>query len=133
MADWLGLNGEICVVTGGGGRATGAGCAEVGAAGVALLDNNLANAQASAEKMRAQGARAIAIQCDIADAASVRDAANKVAAELGPVDVLVNAVIFLASQRARYITGQEILVDGGVSHSLMGRMPRSGFEPGGNA
>lgn len=270
MTDWLGLSGKICVVTGGGGgigRATGTGLADVGAAGVALLDNNLANAEASAEQVRAKGARAIAIQCDIADSASVRASADRVAAELGPVDVLVNnagilragplaslaeaewhalmnvnltgyllcaqafgagmrergrgalvhiasiaatnpqpwsgaysvskagvhmlsrqlayewgphgvrsnvvspamvrtpmsesfyttpgvtearsamaplraisapvdianAVIFLASQRASYITGQEILVDGGVSHTLMGLMPRPGFEQGGNA
>jgi len=270
MSDWLGLQGKICVVTGGGGgigRATGVGFAEVGAAGVALLDNNLANAEISAEQVRATGARAIAVQCDIADAASVRAAADCVAADLGAVDVLVhnagilragplstiaeaewhalmnvnltgyllcaqafgavmrergrgalvhiasiaatnpqpwsgaysvskagvhmlsrqlayewgphgvrsnvvspamvrtpmsesfyitpgvtearsalaplraisasidiaNAVIFLASQRASYITGQEILVDGGVSHALMGLMPRPGFGQGGNA
>jgi NAD(P)-dependent dehydrogenase (short-subunit alcohol dehydrogenase family) len=270
MTDWLGLQGKICVVTGGGGgigRATGVGFAEVGAAGVALLDNNLANAEESAAQVRAKGVRAIAVQCDIADAASVRAAADRVAAELGVADVLVNnagilragslatiaeadwhalmnvnltgyllcaqafgagmrergrgalvhiasiaatnpqpwsgaysvskagvhmlsrqlayewgphgvrsnvvspamvrtpmsesfyttpgvtearsalaplraisyptdianAVVFLSSQRASYITGQEILVDGGVSHALMGLMPRPGFEQGGNA
>ncbi len=270
MTDWLGLNGKICVVTGGGGgigRATGIGLAEVGAAGIALLDNNLANAEESAAQVRAKGARAIAMQCDISDAAAVNAAADKVAAELGAVDVLVNnagilragplatiseaewhalmnvnltgyllcaqafgagmrdrghgalvhiasiaatnpqpwsgaysvskagvhmlsrqlayewgphgvrsnvvspamvrtpmseafyvtpgvtearsalaplraisapidianAVIFLASARASYITGQEILVDGGVSHALMGLMPRPGFEQRGNA
>ena len=270
MTDWLGLKGRICVVTGGGGgigRATGVGFAEVGASGVAFLDNNLANAEASAEEARAKGARAIAVKCDISDAASVHVAAEKVASELGHVDVLVNnagilragplaslsesewhglmnvnltgylfcaqafgegmrargrgslihiasiaatnpqpwsgaysvskagvhmlsrqlavewgphgvrsnvvspamirtpmsesfyttpgvtearsamtplraisapvdianAVVFLASDRASYITGQEVLVDGGVSHSLMGLMPRPGFEANSNA
>lgn len=270
MSDWLGLRGKICVVTGGGGgigRATGLGFAEVGAGGVALLDTNLANAEESAAQVRAKGVRAMALACDIADAAQVRAAAEKVAAELGAAEVLVNnagilrpgaladvteaewhalmnvnltgyllcaqafgagmrergrgalihiasiaasnpqpwsgaysvskagvlmlsrqlayewgphgvrsnvvspamirtpmserfyttpgvtearsamaplraisapvdianSVVFLASARASYITGQEILVDGGVSHALMGLMPRPGFDNRSNA
>jgi len=270
MTDWLGLKGKICAVTGGGGgigRATGLGFADVGVAGVALVDNNLANAEESAAQVRAKGVKAIAVQCDISSEASVKAAAAKVASELGTADVLVNnagilragplatlseaewhglmnvnltgyllcsqafgagmlergkgalihiasiaatnpqpwsgaysvskagvhmlsrqiavewgpegvrsnvvspamirtpmsesfyttpgvtearsalaplrtisapvdianAVVFLASDRASYITGQEILVDGGVSHAIMGLMPRPGFESGSNA
>lgn len=43
-----------------------------------------------------------------------------------PEDV-AEAALFLASDRARYITGQEILVDGGLSQALMGLVPRPGY------
>ena len=40
---------------------------------------------------------------------------------------LADAALFLASPRASYITGQDILVDGGLSQSLMGLVPRPGY------
>lgn len=44
-----------------------------------------------------------------------------------PADV-ASAVVFLASPRAAYINGQELLVDGGLAQALMGFVPRPGFE-----
>jgi NAD(P)-dependent dehydrogenase (short-subunit alcohol dehydrogenase family) len=41
-----------------------------------------------------------------------------------PAD-LAQTVIFLASERADYINGEEIAVDGGVSSTLMSRVPRA--------
>lgn len=43
-----------------------------------------------------------------------------------PVDI-ANAVLFLASERAGYINGTELLVDGGMSTVLMDMVPRPGF------
>lgn len=46
---------------------------------------------------------------------------------IGTPEDMANAALFLASDRASYITGQEIVVDGGLSQSLMGLVPRPGF------
>lgn len=42
-------------------------------------------------------------------------------------DDMAEAALFLASPRASYVTGQEILVDGGLSQGLMGLVPRPGY------
>jgi NAD(P)-dependent dehydrogenase (short-subunit alcohol dehydrogenase family) len=44
-----------------------------------------------------------------------------------PSDI-AETVLFLASDRASYISGQEILVDGGLTQSWLGMIPRPGFE-----
>jgi NAD(P)-dependent dehydrogenase (short-subunit alcohol dehydrogenase family) len=44
-----------------------------------------------------------------------------------PEDI-AGAVLFLASDRAGYISGQEILVDGGLTQAWLGLIPRPGFE-----
>lgn len=40
---------------------------------------------------------------------------------------MADVALFLASDRAGYVTGQDIVVDGGLSQVLMGLMPRPGF------
>ena len=44
-----------------------------------------------------------------------------------PSDI-ARAVVFLASEKAEYINGQELIVDGGLAQTLMGFVPRPGFE-----
>lgn len=44
-----------------------------------------------------------------------------------PSDI-AGIVLFLASDHARYISGQEVLVDGGLSQNFMGLIPRPGFQ-----
>lgn len=43
-----------------------------------------------------------------------------------PAD-MADVALFLASERASYVTGQDIVVDGGLSQSLMGLVPRPGY------
>ncbi|MFT4149924.1 MAG: SDR family oxidoreductase [Paracoccaceae bacterium] len=44
----------------------------------------------------------------------------------GPGD-MADVALFLASDRAGYVTGQDIVVDGGLSQSIMGLVPRPGY------
>ncbi len=85
----LPLAGQVAVITGAGG-AIGAATADVFAtagAEVALLD---LDAGAAAERAKAIGGSAIAIACDVTDAASVRAAFDRVVAAFGGVDLLVS-------------------------------------------
>lgn len=40
---------------------------------------------------------------------------------------MADVALFLASDRAGYVTGQDIVVDGGLSQALMGLVPRPGY------
>jgi NAD(P)-dependent dehydrogenase (short-subunit alcohol dehydrogenase family) len=44
-----------------------------------------------------------------------------------PADI-ANAVVFLASERSDYITGEDIVIDGGFTRTMMSTIPRPGFE-----
>lgn len=46
---------------------------------------------------------------------------------IGTPEDMADAALFLASDRASYINGQDIVVDGGLSQTLMGLVPRPGF------
>ena len=83
------LAGQIAVITGAGGTIGGATAKAFAAAGadVALLDVNLAAAMAQA---KAIGGGAIAVSCDVTDAASVNAAFEQVVAAFGGVDIAVS-------------------------------------------
>ncbi len=44
---------------------------------------------------------------------------------LGKVEDIAEAVWYLASGNARYVNGHQLVVDGGVCHSLLRALPRS--------
>jgi NAD(P)-dependent dehydrogenase (short-subunit alcohol dehydrogenase family) len=46
---------------------------------------------------------------------------------------MADAILFLASDRASYVNGEEIIVDGGYANMLMNLVPRPGFEGKSNA
>ena len=50
------------------------------------------------------------------------------AGRVGAPEDIAQAVVFLASDRAAYISGQEIAVDGGFTQMLMSLIPRAGYE-----
>jgi NAD(P)-dependent dehydrogenase (short-subunit alcohol dehydrogenase family) len=43
---------------------------------------------------------------------------------LGTIEDIANAVLWLASDEAAYITGHQLVVDGGVAHSVLLQLPR---------
>ena len=50
------------------------------------------------------------------------------AGRIGQPQDIAEAVLFLASARAAYITGDEVTVDGGFTRGIMGLIPRPGYE-----
>jgi len=62
----------------------------------------------------------------VGDVAQRRDAAVPVGRVAKPADI-ADVVTFLASDRARYITGADLVADGGFSQTLMSSVPRPGF------
>lgn len=83
---------DVALVTGGG-RGLGAifalRLAEEGLA-VAITGRDPATLDASAERLRALGVPVVAAPADVSDPAAVADLVERVTAELGPVDLLVN-------------------------------------------
>jgi len=59
--------------------------------------------------------------------AARRDAAIPLRRVAGPADI-ADVVTYLASDRARYVTGADITVDGGFATTLMGTIPRPGYD-----
>lgn len=83
---------RVAIVTGGA-RGIGAGVSRrLSADGfaVAVLDRDEPGAKATAERIAADGGRAIGVGVDVADAESVSAAVDRVVAELGEPTVLVN-------------------------------------------
>jgi NAD(P)-dependent dehydrogenase (short-subunit alcohol dehydrogenase family) len=56
-----------------------------------------------------------------------RRSAMTPAKRIGRPQDMADAALFLASDRASYITGQELIVDGGLSQTLMSLVPRPGY------
>ncbi len=96
MSDYLeqlfGLNGKVAALTGGGGILCGSMAKALGKLGVkcALLDIFQDKAEAVAKEVRATGAEAIAVKCDVLDKASSDAACAEVVKKFGTVDILIN-------------------------------------------
>jgi NAD(P)-dependent dehydrogenase (short-subunit alcohol dehydrogenase family) len=87
------LDGRVAAVTGGSsglGAAMAKGLAQAGAA-LAILDVNDEGAERTVATIREQGGTAEALPCDVTDKRAVDEVADRVVAELGRVDVLVNS------------------------------------------
>jgi NAD(P)-dependent dehydrogenase (short-subunit alcohol dehydrogenase family) len=96
MSEYLeqlyGLRGKVAALTGGGGVLCGTMAKALGRLGVkcALLDIFEDKAQAVANDVKALGAQAIAVKCDVLDKASCDAAARTVVETLGGCDILIN-------------------------------------------
>jgi NAD(P)-dependent dehydrogenase (short-subunit alcohol dehydrogenase family) len=91
--DLLDLGGQAALVTGAGqgaGRGIALMLARHNAGGVAVNDYVLERAEAVATEIEALGVRAVAVQADVGDHASVAAAFSKARASLGPITILVN-------------------------------------------
>src|ERR1041385_7332642 len=87
------LDGEVAVVIGGGGVLAGAmaeGLARAGAS-LAIAGRTLANAEARANVIVAQGGQAIGIACDATRKSDLQAALDTVLQRFGHVDILINA------------------------------------------
>src|SRR5579864_4180077 len=83
---------EVVVITGasaGVGRATAREFGRHGAS-VGLISRNQDRLEAAKKEIDQSGGRALVLPLDVADAAAVENAAQKVEAELGPIDIWVN-------------------------------------------
>jgi NAD(P)-dependent dehydrogenase (short-subunit alcohol dehydrogenase family) len=80
------------VITGGGGVLCGTMAKALGKAGakIAVLDLVEAAARKVANEINAGGGMAIAVTCDVLDKESIVSGKERITAELGPVDVLIN-------------------------------------------
>lgn len=90
--DLFDLSGKVAVVTGGnGGIGLGmaTGLARAGAT-LALVGRNAAKSAQAVASLEALGAKAIAVEADVTDEAQVTAMADRVAAELGRLDILIN-------------------------------------------
>ena len=86
------LSNQVAVVTGAGrgiGRAIALKFAAAGA-DIVCVSRTVENSEKVAAEVRALGRRAWALAVDVADAAAVAGAAEKISAEPGQVDILVN-------------------------------------------
>jgi NAD(P)-dependent dehydrogenase (short-subunit alcohol dehydrogenase family) len=56
-----------------------------------------------------------------------RRAAVTASRRIGEPQDIADAALFLASPRASYINGTEVIVDGGMANMLMDMVPRPGY------
>jgi NAD(P)-dependent dehydrogenase (short-subunit alcohol dehydrogenase family) len=122
------LDGKVAIVTGAGGRgnsigrAYATGLAAAGAS-VVTVDLNGDGAAAVAAEIVEAGGRAIGVQADIADRASVEAMAARAIAEFGGIDILVNNAALMVE-----ISGTPILemkpeaIDRTLSVNLIGAL-----------
>jgi NAD(P)-dependent dehydrogenase (short-subunit alcohol dehydrogenase family) len=92
MKNMFDVSGKVIVITGGGGVLCGtmAKALAEGGAKVAVLDLVEVSAALVAHEIRSAGGTAIPVQCNVLDKASIEQARDKVIAEFGRVDVLIN-------------------------------------------
>ena len=98
----LNLTGSVALITGassGIGAATAVTLADLGARVAIGYHRNKAGAEATRDRIVAAGGTAIAVSADVRRADEIRALVDRAAAELGPIDVLVNNAGSLVARR----------------------------------
>ena len=92
MSNLFDLKDKTIVITGGGGVLCGTMATVLAEAGakVAVLDLLEAAAAKVADKINTAGGQAIAVKCNVLDKASLQTAREKINAEFGKIDILIN-------------------------------------------
>jgi 3-oxoacyl-[acyl-carrier protein] reductase len=93
MLNYMDLTGRVALVTGassGIGAATAAVLAELGARVAIGYYHNEKGAEEVRDAVLLEGGKAIAIRADVRQAAEIRPMVERVAEELGPIDILIN-------------------------------------------
>ena len=101
---------KIVVVTGAGAGVGRAVVTEFAKNGydVALLSRDPDRLERAAYETRRHGVRALAVPTDVADAAAVEAAADRVEQELGPIDVWVNVAFLTVFAPVAELTAEEV-------------------------
>src|SRR5690606_9318342 len=103
------FNAKVVVVTGasaGVGRATAIAFGRHGAS-VALLARGSDGLEEAAREVSQAGGRALVIPTDVADASQVDAAADRIVAELGPIDIWVNSAMVTMFSGFNSMTNEE--------------------------
>ncbi|VTU45350.1 3-oxoacyl-[acyl-carrier-protein] reductase FabG (plasmid) [Variovorax sp. SRS16] len=102
-------------------------------AGVAMLSRLLA-VEWAADGIRSNAVKPGLIRTEMTESFYTQPGVEQRRSELipsrriGRPEDIAQAVLFLASDRASYVNGQEIVVDGGFGQMLSSLVPRAGFE-----
>jgi NAD(P)-dependent dehydrogenase (short-subunit alcohol dehydrogenase family) len=107
--NWLSFDNQVCVVTGAAGGIGLEIALAFGRAGgrVGVVDHNLDGAKETAELIGAAGGQGLAVQCNVAEQASIDAAAKTIEGELGTCDVLVNNAGVIAYGRLESLAQQD--------------------------
>ncbi|HEX2256638.1 MAG TPA: SDR family oxidoreductase [Afifellaceae bacterium] len=101
---------QVVVITGasaGAGRATARRFARDGAR-IGLIARDEARLKRTAQEVEQLGGRALALPLDVADADAVEQAAERVEAELGPIDIWINSAMVTIFAPVAEMTPQEV-------------------------
>lgn len=122
------LSAKVAVVTGGGGllcSRMAEALAECGAA-VAVAGLHLKNADKVAARIRRSGGTAISVACNVLDRKSLEKAAQKIARDLGPIDILINGA---GGNHPQATTSTEYLEPRAVRKKLKGVITFHDLDP----
>jgi len=92
MEELFNIKGKVIVITGGGGVLCGTMAKALGKADakVAVLDLIETAATKTADEIKSNGGRAVAVKCNVLDKNSLERAHEKITSELGKIDILIN-------------------------------------------